>query len=141
MSYFYNDYYSDPNENDEGEGGPLTPLELHVEMYALGDKYQIPGLSRVARDNYRMRLETTSSPTEFLRSISRIYTSTPESNRELRMIALLRARSNIERLQSDKAAMKGFKEICRDIPEFTLDLLQVYIDVPIKAEHICYCDE
>ena len=128
MSFFYNEDYSDLAESDECEVAPLSLLELHTEMYTLGDKYQIPGLSKVAVKKYEGRLKGDWTPEEVLRSISRIYKLTPESNRALRQTALHHVRSAIAQFQSDDAIRIRFREMGRDIPEFMLDLLQIYID-------------
>ena len=134
MDFFYGGDYSDLTEGDEGKEEPLSMLELHAEMYALGDKYQTPGLRRLAMRKFNSRLRSEWAPQDFLRSIARVYKLTPESNRKLRSVVLRHARSNIEHFQSDDAIRVQFKETCLDVPEFALHLLQSYIDVPIRGD-------
>ncbi len=122
MDFFYCGDYSDPTEGDEGKEEPLSMLELHAEMYALGDKYQAPGLSRLATQKYEGRLKRDWVPQVFLRSIAKVYKLTPESNRELWNATFRHARSNIEQFQSDDAMRIQFKGTCLDVPEFAVDL-------------------
>ena len=132
-SFFYRDDYSDPTEDDEIKGIPVTALWLHAEMYVLGDKYQASGLSRLAIKKYEQILERHWALQDFLRSLITIYELTPSSNRELRNAALGHTRSNIKRFQSDDTVRTRFKETGQAVPQFTLDLLQLYIDVPLKG--------
>ncbi len=136
MSFFYDEDYSDPTEGDENKEVPLSALELHAEMYALGDKYQAPGLSRLATQKYERSLKRDWVPEDFLRSIAKVYQLTPESNRELRNAVLHHARSNIKQFQSNDAMRIQFKDTNRGVPEFTSDLLQSYIDVPLRGKCI-----
>ncbi len=133
--FFYCGDYSDPTGGDEGKEEPFSILELHAEMYALGDKYQAPGLLRLAMQKYEGRLKRDWVPQAFLRSIARVYKLTPESNRELRNATFRHARSNIEQFQSDDAMRIQFKGTCLDVPEFAIDLLQSYIDVPLRGDY------
>lgn len=134
MNFFYYGDYSDPIEGDKGKEGPLSALELHAELYALGDKYQVPGLSRLAIQKYEGRLKRAWDPQKFLQLIARVYNLTLESNRDLRNAALCHARSHVGKLQSDDAMRTQFRGTCLDIPEFTADLLQLYLHVPIRGD-------
>lgn len=124
----------DPIESDKIEGAPLSALELHAEMYALGDKYQATELSRLAMQKYKDRLKRDWVPRDFLRSITKVYKLTPESNRKLRDATFSHARSNIGQFQSDDAMRLQFKETCLDVPEFMFDLLESYIDVSLTGD-------
>ena len=53
ITFLYYREYLDPIESDKTEEAPLSALELHAEMYALGDKYQASGLLRLALQNYK----------------------------------------------------------------------------------------
>ena len=135
MDFFYCGDNSDPTKGNEDKEKPLSMLELHAEMYALGDKYQAPGLSRLAMQKYEGRLKRGWVPQDFLRSIARVYKLTPESSRELRNATSRHARSNIEQFQSDDAMRIQFKGTCLDVPEFAVDLLQSYIGVPLRRDY------
>ena len=56
-----------------------------------------------------------------------------ESNRGLRNAALCHARSHVGKLQSDDAMRTQFRGTCLDILEFKVDLLQLYLHVPIRG--------
>ncbi len=130
----YSGEYLDPIEGDKFEEAPLSALELHAEMYALGDKYQATRLSRLAMQKFKDKLKREWIPRDFLRSIAKVYKLTLESNRELRDATFLHARFNIGQFQSDDATRLQFKETCLDVPEFMLDVLESYIDVPLTGD-------
>lgn len=122
MNFFYCENYFDSIEGDEGKEKPLSMLKLHAEMYALGDKYQVPELSRLATQKYEGRLKRDWISQVFLRSIAKMYKLTSESNRELWNVTFRHARFNIEQFQSDDAMQIQFKETCLDVSEFAIDL-------------------
>ena len=103
-------------------------------MYALGDKYQAAGLSKLAVQKYEGTLKRAWVPQSFLRSIPKVYKLTPESNRELRNVTLRHARSYLEQLKSDDVRQTLFRGTCLDVPEFAVDLLQSYVKVSLRGD-------
>lgn len=130
MQFFYFGDYPDPSNDQENEEAPLSALELHAEMYAIGDKYQAPGLSRLAVQKYKDRLKSSWTQKDLLRSIAKVYYLTPESKRDLRDVTVQHVRSKMCYFQSNDAERIHFRGICLEVPEFSLDVLQAYIDCP-----------
>ena len=64
-------------------------LHLYVELYVMGDKYDIPRLREDATEQLDCELKECNDDDtigELLDIVERVYTSTPESNRDLRDI-------------------------------------------------------
>lgn len=60
------------------------PLTIHADMYALGDKYEVQGLSTKALDKFKKSLQYHWNSEDFINATQIAYTTTPESNRGLR---------------------------------------------------------
>lgn len=120
-------------EGYDDEGEQLTALSLHVEMYALGDKYDVPGLCKLASAKYRGWLEVGWLPKDFLQTIGRIYETASDSNRELRDAVVDHVKLNIDKLRSDQEDKSSLTLMTQKIPEFALDLLQSYFDNTIRG--------
>lgn len=107
-------------------------------MYSIGDKFQVPGLCEHAVRKYEEILKSNWGPEEFLESVAKIYDSTPESNRSFRNLAVNHARQNVRLFQATDDMRALLRSTTLEVPEFTSDLLQSYIDTPIRG--ICpYC--
>ncbi|KAG9186144.1 hypothetical protein G6011_02700 [Alternaria panax] len=61
-----------------------NPLTIHATMYALADKYQADGLSRVAKAKFQESLDCHVDSEDFIAAVQLTYGNTPESNRGLR---------------------------------------------------------
>jgi len=92
---------------------------VHALMYALGEKYFIPGLKDLAK-RYFSETVVLQSGASLGTSIHEVYTTTPDSDRGLRDIVLSFTRCHITRLLQDS-------EFCRlavEVPSFDFELLQ-----------------
>jgi hypothetical protein len=61
-----------------------TPLSIHADMYALGDKYQVAGLQHLAASKFKICLFHHWDSPDFVTAVQTVYASTPDSNRILR---------------------------------------------------------
>ncbi|KAI4634246.1 uncharacterized protein J4E87_001418 [Alternaria ethzedia] len=61
-----------------------SPLTIHASMYALADKYQVKGLSRLAKTKFRESLDHHVDSEDFIAAVQLTYSNTPETNRGLR---------------------------------------------------------
>jgi hypothetical protein len=100
-------------------------------MFALGDRYDIPGLRGVAVKKYSSRCAVTWKPLEFLESISDVYESTPASLGQLRKAACVLARKNLPKMLDDESVAIFYEKVLIEVPGFTKDLLQIYVEEPI----------
>jgi hypothetical protein len=52
--YFYNfDYYSGIDSTKPAEAKPLLALSVHIQMYSIADKYDVPGLRTLAYEKFK----------------------------------------------------------------------------------------
>jgi speckle-type POZ protein len=81
VDFFYNMSYDDniPKETEQETELCISLLQLYAQMFALEDRYDIPGLREVAVKKYSSRCTVTWIPLEFLESISDVYRSTSAS--------------------------------------------------------------
>lgn len=61
-----------------------SPLTIHATMYALGDKYHVQGLCELAKEKFESCLQHHAHSEDFVSAIQIVYSSTPDSNRNLR---------------------------------------------------------
>lgn len=108
-----------------------TEQALHIEMYAIGDKYDLPRLSKFAKVQFRDALHRVADHTVFLSLIPRIYESTPDSDRGLRDVAISNARRYYA-VYTARNELKGkFNEVLQSTWLFTKDLLSDFAARPI----------
>ena len=142
---FGNETYPDDDgwkEDDESKDETRKAIRrralLDIDMYSLADKYDIAGLSALAKQSYFEHLMSVIEITEegnesknellsmtqvLLRTISRLYESTPESNRGLRDIAVEYAVRCRRELTMDESHRKYVKELIARQRQFAWDLL------------------
>jgi len=104
------------------------PLTIHATMYALADKYQVAGLGDLARDKFEKTLYHHSNSEDFVNAVEIAYTSTPESNRGLRL-AVLRAFRIC--FQVDVTEIPGFEAKLETIDQLSFLLIKSW---PTKTE-------
>lgn len=97
-------------------------------MYALGDKYDAPGLCKLALAKYQGCLKSGWLPQDFLQTIARIYETTSASNRELRDAVVAHTKLNIGKIRSDQEDKAYLTSKTQGIPEYASDLLESYFD-------------
>lgn len=68
IRFFYSADYDDHcvGFTDDDDDPPLTPFEISARMFALGDRYDIPLLRRVAVKKYTAPAAIMRDPIEFL---------------------------------------------------------------------------
>lgn len=83
IKFFYSGCYE---ELLDGHDTLLSCLTLHIEMYSLADKYDVPKLGELAIANFKATLTVTKSSGDYLPCVRAIYESTPDSNTGLRRV-------------------------------------------------------
>ena len=99
--------------------------QLHAAMYALGDKYDLAVIKDTAMVNYSRQVikSRIQDLLGFIESIPIVYSSTPDSDRELRDEVVLRTlRYPHQFLQPRVKAT--FQKILIEVPDFSWDLHQ-----------------
>ena len=117
-------------------------LSLHVDMYILADKYDIPSLRALALKKFQTSIgqarrepETDSlsqSKLAVLENIPRIYALTSEHNSDLRDIVVEYARLQRSR-DSTPAFTAKLRKLFETVPEFASDVLVGWLETPFLA--------
>lgn len=98
---------------------PSAPdYSVHVEMYALADKYDIPALGILATAKFDHTCTLNWHPTLFLETIPRVYDSTLESNQGLRTVVLDHVRKHSGAFMADEHVKEKVHALFTAIPEF-----------------------
>jgi len=96
----------------------------HAKMYAMGDKYGIPGLKDLALRKYQEAYEHTSAG--FANSMIVIYTSTIDNDMDLRNVIIKILNNDITNLMSKPK----IDQTVKDIPPLSHALLRKSLDLP-----------
>ena len=136
VQFFYSMSYDDDiPEVTEGETEPLISLlQLHARMFALGDRYDIPGLRDKAVKKYSSRCALSCEPLEFIESICDVYERTPSSIRHLRYAACIRMRKKLPKMLDSEAVAAAYEKVLTEVPEFTKDMLGIYVTAPLYGD-------
>jgi len=127
IHYFYHHDYPSKFATDHdhnaltAENTAQGVLAVHSKMYAMGEKYQIPGLKALAVRKYGSGWLSTSAG--FNTAIVIAYMSTPETDRHLREVI-------VDILSRDKWLAKR-DVVCqtvKEIPELLYDLYRRLMD-------------
>ncbi|KAI9780997.1 MAG: hypothetical protein M1839_006436 [Geoglossum umbratile] len=132
VDFFYGMSYDDEIPEDAGQeiGPPISSLQLHARMFALGDRYDIPGLRDVAFKKYSSRCAVPGISLELLESIYDVYSRTPSSIRQLRDTVCILVPKNLPKMLDNKVVAAAYEKIFTEVPEFTRDLLRIYLKMP-----------
>ncbi|KFY28492.1 hypothetical protein V493_02906 [Pseudogymnoascus sp. VKM F-4281 (FW-2241)] len=111
-------------------------IYIHIQVHCLGDKYDIPGLCRLAASHYQSILEDRATFEEYLASIPEVYLL--RASDSLRGAAVEHAR---RRLAEDDWSLESrykLKQVMKDVPEFgnRTVLLEVSIDPETRPYEI-----
>jgi len=126
VQFFYNMDYDDEVKGIEGKD--ISRLQVHVRMFAIGDKFDIPVLRSLAAEKYGNRCSLSWNDLEFLGSIREIYTSTPDSIPELRNVAVSVALCKVQDMQKSKDVKEVYEGLLKEVPEFARHLLSEYVN-------------
>lgn len=126
ISYFYKLNYFDSQVASprQADTPSISPLDTHVKMYAMGDKFGIVGLRRLAMEKFEVGFDSLVDTKLglFLRVIPQIFSTTPETDDGLRGLAVslpLTRKGCYKRL----AGLPDFKSVILKTPEFALGLI------------------
>ena len=121
---YHGTYEDSPKPDDPLEW--KSPHQLHAAMYALGDKYELKVLKDAALVKFNELPTVTANPEDvqaLIDSIALIYSSTPDSDRQLRDATVTKIRASPVRfLQRDVSL--SFRKVLCEVPDFSWDLHQ-----------------
>lgn len=127
-SYSMN-YDDDTPEATEHEHSP--PLQLHARMFALRERYDIPGLRDLAVKRYFSRFTISL---EFMEPIYDFYRGNPTSVPQLRNAASVLMRKDLLRMLAVAVVATDYKRLVNEIPEFTKEVLEIYVKAPFYGD-------
>ncbi|OAL01024.1 hypothetical protein IQ06DRAFT_136109 [Phaeosphaeriaceae sp. SRC1lsM3a] len=105
-----------------------NPLTIHATMYALGDKYHVQGLCELAKEKFESCLQHHAHSEDFVSAVQIVYSSTPDSNRNLRDSVLGAFRTQF---QTDITQIPGAEAKLDSIDELSFHLIKSW---PTKIE-------
>ena len=124
------DSLEEPGDTDEEAATVCNKLSLHILMYSLADRLLIHGLKSLSKDKVekelaRVRLDSSTFP----HIIYGIYSSTPESGRGLRDLALQMTMDNLVAMRTaagtgEESGPMAFPDsLAKSTPQFSSDLV------------------
>lgn len=140
LQYLYTGDYSEQIEDDstvvpsEVPQVSISGLQLHAQLFALGDKYSIPELCELAVDKYIYRTVCHFEPFDYLDSIPDVFFSALKNNMELRNVAICTWRDLLVSHLRDPAVRVKYDLIAGQVPEFAKEVLDTYINAPIRGD-------
>jgi len=130
-------------------------VTLHVKMYSLGDKYDIPKLRDLATAELASTLDDQETPhKDLLDAIPLLYECTLEKDRKFRDVVVLSTRTRRVNILGN-ATLKGqLADVLKSTPEFSMDMLVSLTSDPVlfdcgfcdsknqslKVSQCCECD-
>ncbi|PPJ51972.1 hypothetical protein CBER1_10703 [Cercospora berteroae] len=108
--------YAEEDDNTECE----SHLVLHTQVYALGEKYDIPSLKQLARQKFEMAAACYYDAPELAEAIELVYQSTVDTDRGLRDIVL-----QLFRRHPQLANTQDIYAVIKETPGLALDLWKV----------------
>ncbi|KAI9809482.1 MAG: hypothetical protein M1826_003896, partial [Phylliscum demangeonii] len=137
----YSDEGEPPNPSSEYEDGAVirespptdllecSALTVHARMYAIADKYQIPGLKDLSKRKFSTTVTDKWNNESFSHAVRVVYNSTPQNDRGLRDVVARIGREHIHALR-DRGE---FKCVLREVNDFTLNVLNLAVnDLPTR---------
>ncbi|KAK3369827.1 hypothetical protein B0H63DRAFT_551704 [Podospora didyma] len=133
------------DKNNDDRSAILTPLNQHPRMFALADKYDIPGLQSLAvqkYDEYILRISPyrTVAPSfaectqEVLLSVPDVFTLTPASQRPLQVATILYMRAWLkESILRCPETRDLYDETCAAVPEFVKEFSDSHMEFPERG--------
>jgi hypothetical protein len=127
------------DEGDLGDETDIPRMVFHVKVYALADKYDIPGLKALATAKFEKVARAEWNTADFPLSISAIYESTPLNDRGLRDVAVKLAATHSNILLKENEV---FQNMTAKVAEFGKDLACELIKRPVIKYYECpNCEE
>lgn len=124
---------SDSEESELSEEDEDCELEadeshllLHTRVYALAEKFDIPGLKDLAKSKFEMAMACYYDSPDFAEAIEEVYCSTIDSDRGLRDIVLQAFRSHPQ-----LASTQDVFSVIKHTPTLAFELFKIERGIPI----------
>lgn len=120
------DEMSASEEEDFEDGPDESHLLLHTRVYALAEKFDIPGLKELARSKFEMAMACFYDSPQLADAIEEVYFTTIDSDRGLRDVVLQGFRTHPQ-----LATTKDVYEVIEATPALAFELFKVERGIPI----------
>lgn len=88
----------------------------------------------MAVKKYFSRYAISRDPLELIESICNVYKRTTVSIRQLRNAACVLMRKKLPKILNDKAVTSVYEKVLSEVPEFTKDILGIYVKAPLYGD-------
>lgn len=103
-------------------------LVTHVKVYAIAEKYGIPGLKSLAREKFAHQIELHVNSTELPEACQEAYETTVDTDRGLRDVVIQTFRSN-----RDLSLREDVEIAIRDTPGLAFELFRMASGLPVTG--------
>jgi hypothetical protein len=140
LDYLYTGDYSEAFDEKLADDSPkiaplpLSALQLHAQLFTLGDKYCIPELCDTAAAKYSKRVSNRFDPLEYLDSIPDVFFSPLSHNRDLKELAIRFSRDNLVSRLEDASIRSKYDLIANQVPGFVKEVLDTYLEAPLLGD-------
>ncbi|PIG84610.1 hypothetical protein AARAC_010919 [Aspergillus arachidicola] len=140
LDYLYTGDYSDfagGSSTDAPANEPLSSmssLQLHAQLFTIGDKYCIPELCDAAAEKYSSRLIKDFDPIEYLDSIPDVFCPPLNHNKGLKELVVRFSRVNLRFHLQDASIRAKYDAIAAETPDFVKELLDAYLEAPLLED-------
>ncbi|KAL8735858.1 MAG: hypothetical protein Q9181_002663 [Wetmoreana brouardii] len=125
LQFLYIETYTVDTEDEEKHLDPDYPtfvLKHHVQLYSLGDKYNIPLLCRLAAYRFRQYLHTGTHLAEAFDCVPWIYDNIPDNDRALRNHIIKEIAYRAEEINSDPMDRAALMDLIHHYEQFREDM-------------------
>lgn len=140
LDYLYTGDYSEFIDDSPTDVSPKVPhfsisaLQLHAQLFTLGDKYCIPELCDAAMGKYLDRIVGHFDLFEYLDSIPDVFFSPLKTNTGLKKFAVCVSRDKLGFHLRDKSVRAKYDSIAAQVPEFVKETLDAFFDAPLLGD-------
>ncbi|KAK2616715.1 hypothetical protein QQS21_000327 [Conoideocrella luteorostrata] len=114
--------YSFDYNNDSG----ISSMIYDAQVYQAADKYDVPGLKKLAQKKFKSAISTGWSSDDFPEAINVAYDSTPPADKGLRDLIIATSCKHINELLKNEL----FRGLLRETPDFAADLIPSLCENP-----------
>ncbi len=126
LEYVYVLDYKLESTNPPSNQAFMLGLGMHARLYGAGDKYGMKGLKAIAEERFSKCLnhytwegDSSDSIQSFAGMMEHIFTSTPDSDKGLRIPIVDYSRHHLKKMLKDES----FKEVLARVPDLAYELL------------------
>ncbi|KAG6311887.1 hypothetical protein E4U22_002296 [Claviceps purpurea] len=102
-------------------------LTLHMKMMELGDMYMVEGLNQLTSEKFAEHLASQTPRDILVTIVPKVYALKIDSSDTIREVVVSCMSNKISRLPLEDDVEESLKDVAKNVPEFTCDLVKSYI--------------